>query len=56
VAQLAARGAGGPVDRNGDFLPAGAPAQLERLVAEADARVYVAKGEGRDRVVAAVPA
>jgi diguanylate cyclase (GGDEF)-like protein len=43
--------------RRTDALPDGsappAEAQLERLVAEADARVYAAKGAGRDRVVAA---
>ncbi len=52
VAELAARRAGALPDDDGD----GVPAQLERLVAEADARVYVAKGAGRDRVVATVPA
>jgi diguanylate cyclase (GGDEF)-like protein len=49
VAELAVPGIDAPPD--GSALPP--EAQLERLVAEADARVYAAKGAGRDRVVAA---
>ena len=56
VAELAARHVGALPGAGGDRGTAGPPAQLERLVAEADARVYDAKGAGRDRVVAAVPA